>query len=935
MTLIKRILKSTWSHSGLIILIFLLGFISTPQAQQVPSTAEIYKELQKGGSAKKRVEVMNWAQSWLKEIEADDRLASLYHEKRALLLRTQSKYDSALYHVQVALNRLPTSEPSDVRAGIYYLYSTIYFNLTELVKGRSMLDSAKQLATSLSTRTRLLYEEVRYFGMEGDSINRVNSLRQGMKLALADTTPQGIRHQLYGYDKLFVSVRKYQKPDSVRRFIEQVELALLKVPKTSKYQVRLTTRHINFFFAQEDYAKVLETLVNLDELIPAEPKRDLKIVYYGFWLDLWVYPGKDFRTQNRDRFLYTPKQAIEYLSTYYPKVRHASKVKILNWLLRYYKSVGDWKNATSTSEKLHQLETSDFQEKIESSFIKDRELTKENNRLTQVSQQSAIDLRNEQLREARLSQRFLIAGILLVLIFGYFIYRSSRQRKQQNLLLAQQKADIEKMDELKSKFFINISHELRTPLTLILGNTQNSIKGKFGELGERNRKALKNIEANSRRIFSLVQDMLDLSKLESGSQQLSIRPVNLQEKINSVASLFDYQLSSKALEVKQKGITENDSLYLDPFKFETILFNLIGNAIKYSYNHTDIIIQLTETEEQVELSIANQGEGIPETDLPYLFDRFFQSGDADSGEGTGIGLALTKELVELHQGTIKVSSELTGETRFALTFKKGKAHFDPAIVQEEVEVSPQLSPSQNGLSSILVVEDNPEMRHYVQEVLSNHFKVFTAANGRVGLELLKEEQPDLIITDFMMPEMNGPEFFRKVRAQVAFADIPIIFLTARAIATDRQGLLMEGVDDYLLKPFEDETLLNRVQNLLNLKTERGKYRAASESTDQERDFIDQAKTVTFKSLSDTKLTPAVLADTLSISERSLYRKVKEATGYTPLAFVKELRLQEARRLLTTKAYYSIAEVALAVGFEDPSYFSKNYKNRFGKLPSEE
>ena len=300
-----------------------------------------------------------------------------------------------------------------------------------------------------------------------------------------------------------------------------------------------------------------------------------------------------------------------------------------------------------------------------------------------------------------------------------------------------------------------------------------------------------------------------------------------------------------------------------------------------------------------------------------------------------MGLARTKELVELHQGTIAVESELMGETWFTLSFKKGHDHFDTAMVDDTIELVTNIVPGQKGLASILVVEDNAEMRNFVQELLSSQFKVLTASNGREGLEVLAEEHPDLIITDYMMPEMNGPEFFRKVRAQKVFEDTPIIFLSARAIAADRQNLLLEGVDDYLLKPFEEETLLNRVISLLSLKTERQKYKESNHSTDVTIDFMSQVKTIITELLSDSKLSPAVLAERLSVSERSLYRKVKEATGYTPLAYVKELRLQEARKLITSKAYASIAEVALNVGFEDHSHFSRTYKKRFGKLPSEE
>ncbi|GAB5525326.1 MAG: hypothetical protein Roseis2KO_31980 [Roseivirga sp.] len=908
-------------------------------AWQEPSLDQLYQKLDTASDAIQKEAAIDWIQAYSDKVEDNDRLAAKYHETLASLLRLQSKYDSGLYHVKEAVGRLTDDMPKDERAKAYITLASLYHNLGDYENSRTSLESARLLATTPANKRAIAAQEMSLYSNERDSQKYHEVLKQFLALTKGDSTLQGRKDKVFALNRVFRRIRAKAQPDTLNKLIDQSERALREIPSSSKYQFSVRMDHVRYYLKQKQFKRALDKLTQLDSIVAQVSKKELQADFYRSWIDLWNSSAraKTFQNQylNTKDWLYPPEVCVARLNELYPDLRPEAKETVLKILIKYHKRIRNWERATRLSQELYRLEVEDFQKKINESYIKDRELTEENTRLRELTQQNEIELRNQQLREARINQRMLAAGIIMVLIFGYFAYRNSRHRKQQNMVLARQKADIEKMDELKSKFFVNISHELRTPLTLILGNTQNSIKGKFGDLGDRQRKALKNIEANSRRIFSLVQDMLDLSKLESGNQELNIRPVNIQEKINSVVSLFDYQLSSKAIEVKQEGIDENTILYLDPFKFETILFNLIGNAIKYSYNHANIQIDLSQTDEHVALSIINQGEGIPETDLPYLFDRFFQSGATDSGEGTGVGLALTKELVELHQGSIKVTSELTGETRFTLTFKQGKDHFDPSFILEEAEPLVTTSPNQSGLASILVVEDNAEMRNFIQELLSSQFKVLTASNGREGLELLAEEYPDLIITDYMMPEMNGPEFFRKVRAQKAFEDTPIIFLSARAIAADRQSLLLEGVDDYLLKPFEEETLLNRVLSLLSLKTEREKYKESNHSTDVTLDFMSQVKAIITELLSDSKLSPAVLADRLSVSERSLYRKVKEATGYTPLAYVKELRLQEARKLITAKVYKSIAEVALNVGFEDHSHFSRTYKKRFGKLPSEE
>lgn len=920
-------------------LLICLGTYRPTYAWQAPDFDQLYQKLDNASDATQTEEALAWIQAYSSMVDSNDRLAAKYHKTVAVHLRYQSRYDSGLYHAQLALDRLPDDASKDSRSEVYITLASLYHNLGDYGTARDNLDSARSLATSLANQRAVTAQEMNLYANERDSPKYLATLKHFLALTQGDTTFEGRKDKVFALNRIFTKLQKTAGLDSLNALIDQTERALQNIPSSSKYQFSARHSHAKYFLRKKQFEKALYKLIQLDTIVAQVTKKELQAKYYRSWISLWNSSAraKAFQNQylNTKAWLYPPAVCVERLNELYDDLNPDIKETVLKILIKYHKRVRNWERATRLSEELYRLEVQDFQQKINESYIKDRELTEENSRLREEAQQNEIDIRNQQLRQARLSQQILIGGIIMVLIFGYFIYRNAKQRKQQNLVLAKQKKDIEKMDELKSKFFINISHELRTPLTLILGNTQNSIKGKFGDMGDRQRKALKNIEANSRRVFSLVQDMLDLSKLESGRQELRVRPVNLQEKINSVISLFDYQLSSKAIEVKLKGIDGSTLLYLDPFKFETILFNLIGNAVKYSYNHTHIEIEALEKGGSLVLSIANKGEEIPVSDLPYLFDRFFQSGAIDSGEGMGVGLALTKELVELHQGNIEVTSMGDGLTKFELTFKLGKSHFDSTIIQEDEEPIELLSPGQNGLATILIVEDNAEMRHYVQDVLSSHFKVMSAVNGREGLEVMVDEKPDLIITDYMMPEMNGPDFFRKVRAQKSFSDTPIIFLSARAIEHEKKSLLQEGVDDYLLKPFEDEVLLNRVQTLLSLKSERSKYKENNDSTDQERDFIDQVKTLIMKSLADTKLNPAVLADALSISERSLYRKVKEATGYTPLAFVRELRLQEARRLLTSSAYDSVSEVASTVGFEDPSYFSKNYKSRFGKLPSEE
>ena len=525
--------------------------------------------------------------------------------------------------------------------------------------------------------------------------------------------------------------------------------------------------------------------------------------------------------------------------------------------------------------------------------------------------------------------------------------RTEKIRMQHNKLL--------EMDDLKKRFFVNISHELRTPLTLSMGTINQALKGVYGAINDELYANLKVSKENNERLLKMVNNILDISKLESGKIQLYASLVDPKLLTQKVLVFFTSRMAEKRITLHE-DLEEGLELYLDQDKFETILINLVSNAFKFTPEGGEIYVQLKEEAQGVFLTVKDSGEGIPKSDLSLVFDRFYQSKTNKSGEGIGVGLALTKELVELHHGSIEVKND--NGAVFTLVFQKGRAHFSPnQIVEEPQQTTYSLAdkyvirddPKQNeGVevideahgSHILLVEDNPEMRQFVGKILSVNYKVSMVEDGQKGLEFLKKEQPDLIVTDYLMPNMNGYEMATEIKKSEDLASIPIVFLTARAREQDKINVLNLGVDDYLFKPFNPEELLVRIKNLLAQKKQRSSF-VLQESIDPRdiewKEFPSKLKfdiDAYIKEHIKEEISGEALSAYIGQSERSLYRKIKVNTGLSVMQYIKEYRLRHARTLLENKEMKTVSEVSYAVGFNYLSHFTKNYKERFGKQPSE-
>lgn len=537
---------------------------------------------------------------------------------------------------------------------------------------------------------------------------------------------------------------------------------------------------------------------------------------------------------------------------------------------------------------------------------------------------------------------FLLYGLLLTgSIYTY--YRINLNQK----MAAQEAKRLQDLDDLKSRFITNITHEFRTPLTIILGYIDRLKEKNIG-----NKQLTDNLETvkkNSNNLLSLVNQMLDLAKLEQGRLQFNWVNTDVFSFIKNNVSSFKSIASEKEISILFSSNVDTFYTDTDIEKLRQILTNLIGNAIKFSPENSAISVQLNVEDVQWSLTIKDEGYGIDQESLPNIFERFYQvnNNDATTAQGTGIGLALTKELTELLNGSIAVNSQVNVGTTFILKFNKQQeaerieSHGlsdNPSI--GKTHVMPLISNFENISDyNVLLVEDNKDMASYIASCIQDQFNITFAENGKIGLDKATSLLPDIIITDVMMPIMDGLEFTSLVQQQEVTNHIPVIMLTSKAMQEDKMSGLSSGADAYLTKPFDKDELLLRMQSLI-AKREilRQKYQSSLVETEKQalpskQDvFVNKAIEIIDKNIDVSEFNSAMLASNLAMSESQLYRKLKAITNKSTALFIRQIRLERAKLMLETNNL-TVSEVAYAVGFNDPKWFSKTFKEAFGISPS--
>lgn len=537
----------------------------------------------------------------------------------------------------------------------------------------------------------------------------------------------------------------------------------------------------------------------------------------------------------------------------------------------------------------------------------------------------------------------VLFSIILLLLIGImvYIYRTILMKRRIE----------EEANKAKLQFFTNISHELRTPLTLIADPVNYIIHD--DNLNSQQRSMLQIVQRNVLVLTQLVSEILDFRKVQNGKMELRLSDFNLAESMKQWIMLFSASAQKKHIAISMDA-PDTIMLRADQDKIERICYNLLSNALKYTSEGGEISLMAKEEGGRVMISVADNGCGISSDELPYIFDRFYQAKNA--GRGTGIGLAIVKAFTELHHGEVSATSVEGKGSTFTIHIpvrQKGEVTNQPTEKIEQLvepssaeEVPNQarhidelIQPYQTDKPEVLIIDDNIDIRTYLRSVLSEKYNVSEAADGKVGLELARKIVPDIVLSDIMMPVMDGLAFCQQLKTDKAISHIPVILLTARSLDEQRAEGYEHGADAYLSKPFSLRLLLSRIDNLIESRKKLNQTWSKGVEDDEignisneiDKSFLKQLRKIIQENLANSDLSVEHIGDEIGLSRVQLYRKVKALTGYSPVEIVRKARLTRARHLLQTTER-TVSEVAYAVGFSTPSYFSKCYKDEFGENP---
>lgn len=595
---------------------------------------------------------------------------------------------------------------------------------------------------------------------------------------------------------------------------------------------------------------------------------------------------------------------------------------------------------------------------------------------------SRVDQAASDFNTQRIYLLVLLVFVVLLVVACAFAIRAyvakTRINRQLHDSMRKQQAmteEMERMTQTQLQFFTNVSHELRTPLTLIAGPADQLLED--GSIRGQHRSMLQMIQRNTRILIQLVGEILDFRKVQNNKAKLRLNRFALSDELSTWAEDFRAAAARRkiAIIVVTAGAAETSTaddgipsdtadgsmIIADRDKIEHVYFNLMSNALKYTPEGGCITTTVEHAAQHFTITVTDTGKGIDPKELPHLFERFYQA--QGSIGGTGIGLSLVKAYVDMHHGTIEAQSEPGKGTSFIVTLPDTQEGYNPANDQEaaprvedknliddnyvSVDIDANAATERitnaedfdNERPLVLIIDDNNGMRDYLRSILKDKYNVSEAADGKQGLEKACREVPKLVICDVMMPVMDGLEFTRQLKQNMATSHIPVILLTARSLAEQREEGYDTGADSYLTKPFSGSVLLSRVDNLLRNRTmlrslfsgDKKEEAAEEQLGSRDQTFINRLRNSIRQNMGDSDFTVERLGEEVGLSRVQLYRKVKALTGQTPVDLLKKARLERAR-LLVEKTDKSISEIAYEVGFTAPSYFNKCFKDEFGVNP---
>lgn len=553
---------------------------------------------------------------------------------------------------------------------------------------------------------------------------------------------------------------------------------------------------------------------------------------------------------------------------------------------------------------------------------------------------------------------YAILGILTLHIFIKYVISWEKMKADLRFEKFSHEKDVE-LYNLKQDFFTNISHEIRTPVTLILSSVNKLLKTS-DYAPESKQNPLGAITKNGEYLLNLVNELLDFRKMEDNQIQLKVVKQDWVKFTKEIFLSFKEYAYQKDIKFEFESTNEKIELWFDKNQMEKVFYNLFSNALKFTNTGGSVKLSISETDTEVQLELVDQGIGISKKHLSKIFNRFYQASEANSvnGAGFGLGLTISNEIIKLHQGEINVKSKKGSGSTFTITLKKGNSFYnDSEIGGSETNdelIENYFTPKQNKVEvltagtsesvakeqTLLIVEDNIDIGNYIVELLSDEFTIFQAFNGQEGLEMALEKTPDLIISDVMMPIMDGIELTHNLKSNVATSHIPVLLLTARASFRNKMEGFETGADDYITKPFNESLLRARIKNILKNRSLLHEKFHSEDTTNigefvknkKDQEFLENLAQFMESNIDSENLSAIIAAQQLGMSHSVLYKKLKTLTGLSLVEYIRDFRLKKAKQLLKTNQF-SISEVCYQVGYTDRKYFSKLFKERFGNPPT--
>lgn len=562
----------------------------------------------------------------------------------------------------------------------------------------------------------------------------------------------------------------------------------------------------------------------------------------------------------------------------------------------------------------------------------------------------------------RTATAYIIYILLISITLYYLIHAYNHRIKLQESLKYEKKhtEDIEALNQAKLKFFTNISHEFRTPLTLIIGQMEMLLQARSFAPAVYNK--LLNMYKNCLQFRELINELLDFRKQEQGYMTIKVSEHNIVDFIYENYLLFQEYATQRQIKFNFRKTNDVINLWYDPRQMQKVMNNLLSNAFKYTKEGGEISVSIRKGNREAIIEVSDNGTGIQPKDIDNIFNRFYQT-ETLNNTGTGIGLSLTKGIVELHHGTIEVYSEPNAETTFCIHLKSGNEHFsseqigeqqdtshhiieeNTPEIQQELLVQPYATDEffmkkEGKDAKILIVEDNNALRDMLTKIFETFYTVITAANGKEGLEKILSEQPDIVLSDIVMPELSGTELCKAIKSDMETCHIPVVLLTARtAVEHNLEGLRM-GADDYITKPFNINILLSRCNNLVNSRlvlqekfSKQPQTKAHILTTNPiDKELMDKTVAIIEKYIDNVDFNIDTLAKEIGIARTKLFTKLKAITGQTPYEFISTIRLKRAAFLLKEHPELNISEISDQLGFSSPRQFSKSFKEKYHIIP---